>query len=206
MLRRLLNAIAYRAKLLATLPIRRRLGRQVRQLDDAGFALISNNCLAGQLYEMAGRRKMSPTAGLYFLGDSYPRFLEDLAGGDTAAWARIEAGRLGIHDSQHCPVLCLGEGSEIVFLHYRDPTLAARKWNDRFPRLKGREKVVIASPRDGIDEPMLERSARQYRHFYLAGPAPAPPADEFVLDRGCLSRLSQFLEGVLASRSAAPHR
>jgi len=196
MFRRLLNAIGYRAKLLATLPIRRRLGRQVRALDGGGFALISNNCLAGQLYEMARLRKATPTAGIYFLGNSFARFLDDLADDETATWAHIEPAQLGVHESQQCPILWTDDGAGIVFLHYPDPTVASRKWNNRFRRLAGRKLVVITSLRDGLDQSMLGRAVRQYQHIFIAGPAPAPPADEFVLDRKWLKQLSFFLDNI----------
>ena len=206
MFRRLLNAIRYRARLLPTLPIRRRLGQQVRALDDAGFAFISNNCLAGQLYEMAGRPKSTPTAGLYFTGDSYARFLEDISDGHATSWDRIDPDQMTRHHQQHCAMLRTGEASGVVFLHYPEPEVAARKWNSRFPRLAGREKIVIASLRDGIAESMLDRAKTRYRHFYVAGPAPALPADEFVLDRKCLSGLSAFLDDVLAMGREAARR
>jgi len=197
MFRRLINAFVSRAKLLATLPIRRQLGRQVQALDAAGFAFLSNNCLAGQLYDMADRQKSSPTAGLYFVGEAYPRFLEDLANGKSASWSHIEPAKLVVHKSQLCPVLKTGEGSGIVFLHYPNPYVAAQKWNDRFSRLTGRELIVIASLRDGLDRPMLDSAATHFRHMFVAGPALAPPADEFVLDREWLKRLSHFLDNVL---------
>ena len=202
MFRRLTNALSFRARLLATLPIRSRLGRQVRELDASGFALISNNCLAGQLYEMAGRPKATPTAGLYFIGDSYGHFLDDLADGKADAWSSIDPGQLTIYGPQNCAMLRTGDEAGIVFLHYPDPKVAARKWNDRFPRLEGRERVVIASLRDGIEERMLNRAKSQYRHLFIAGPAPAPPADEFALDRRWLKQLAQFFDRVLATKRA----
>lgn len=200
MLKRLLNALRYRWKRLATSRLRHTLGQQVRALDAGGFVLVSSNCLAGQLYEMAALRKASPTAGLFFSGRAFAQFLDAVASGEDQTWSRLGAERLAMDVVKRCPVLTLGPDSAIVFLHYGDPELAVAKWNSRFPRMSWREKIVIASLRDGLDEAMLADAKQHYRHIFIAGPEPTPPADQVVLDRRILARLSDFLGGVLATR------
>jgi hypothetical protein len=197
MLKRFFHALRHRWRRLETAPIRRRLGEQVRLLDTRGFVIVSNNCIAGQLYDFGGIRKASPTAGLFFRGHAFPQFLKDLSNGDDRCWSDIAADRLTIDQARQCPVLELGPDAGITFLHYRDAELAAGKWNNRYPRMAGRTKVVIASLRDGIDERMLAEAKACFAHFHVVGPAPAPPADQFVLDRRRLEHLATFFDRVL---------
>ena len=194
---RLRRAVELRYRRLRTLLIRRRLGRLVARLDTAGYVLVANNCVAGILYETAGLPKRTPTVGMFFRGDAYAAFLDGLADRNLSAWTPIRADELVTDERTGSPVLMRGGKPAVVFLHYHDPAVAAEKWNDRFSRLEGREPIVIASLRDGIEEAMLARAKAHFRHLFVIGPAPAPPADAVILDARLLDRLAAFLDGVL---------
>jgi uncharacterized protein (DUF1919 family) len=196
-LSRIKGGIFHRARKARTLPIRRRLGKLVRTLDDRGFAIVSNNCVAGQLYEMAAIAKQTPTAGLYFRGSAYPEFLDDLAKNDLSRWFPIDPSTLGIDRESSTPALTRGLESAIVFLHYPDAELAAEKWNSRVGRLRNRKLIVLASLRDGIESSMMDSARTRYDHFHFLSDAPTPPADEAILDKAILRRLARFLERVL---------
>lgn len=195
-LARIRDAITLRYRRLQTVSTRRRLRRTVARLDAAGYVLVANNCVAGLLYEIAALQKRTPTVGMFFRGDAYATFLDGLAGHDLSAWTPIYADELVTDERSGSPVLMRNGKPAIVFLHYRDPVIAAEKWNSRFHRLDGREPIVIASLRDGIEEAMLARAKIRFRHMFVIGPTPAPPADEVILNARLLHRLATFLEDI----------
>lgn len=181
--------------------VRRRLSRIVVQLDRHNFVLVANNCVAGLLYEIASLPKKTPTVGMFFRGDAYPSFLDALADNDLSSWAPIHADELLTDEKTNSPVLLREGKPAVVFLHYRDPVVAAEKWNSRFHRLDGRKPIIIASLRDGIEDTMLTRAQTRFRNLFVIGPSPAPPADEVILDVRLLQRLASFLDDVLCNDS-----
>lgn len=195
---RLRTAFRVRLSRLTTIAIRQRLSRQMILLDQRGFSLIANNCVAGLLYEMASLPKRTPTIGLFFRNAAFPSFLKDLADGDLSAWTPINADALGVDKRSGFPALIQDRKLAIVFLHYHNPIIAAQKWNDRFARIVGRKIIVVASLRDGLISAMLTEIPACFQDVFVIGPAPAPPADEVLLNRGVLQRLSLFFDGVLA--------
>lgn len=166
-------------------------------LDRRGFALLANNCVAGLLYELAELPKRTPTVGIFFRDDAFPAFLDDYARGNLTGWTPVNAADLVVDQASECPMLLHQSKPAIVFLHYRDPEIAAQKWNSRFSRLDARKMIVIASLRDGLEAPMLSRLSSQYDDVFVIGPAPAPPAELVMLDRALLRRLTKFFDGIL---------
>jgi hypothetical protein len=194
--RRVLESLLIRWKLLETRSIRHRLAILVLQLDRRGFVFISNNCIAGQLYEMAGLEKRSPTAGLFFRNGAYRDFLKDLATGKTASWSHVSPDTLRVDLMLRCPIWDHGADNDIVFLHYPDPSVASRKWNSRFPRMQGRKPIVIATLHGGVNgDQMLEVKPR-FEHFAIMETSRSR-IDNDGLDRCYLGRLHLFLEAVL---------
>lgn len=196
--RRLLEAFLRRWKWYLTGPIRRRLGRNVLELDRRGYVFISNNCIAGQLYEMADLEKRSPTAGLYFANGAYGEFLEAIATGQLDSWARVTPDKLPIDATFRCPVWNRGANSTVVFLHYTDPLMAAHKWNTRFLRLKDRQPIVIATLRAGLGRDEMNCAKPRFGHFVIMEPSHGIIEND-GLDRTYLRQLNAFLEGVLAT-------
>ncbi|MEG3123110.1 DUF1919 domain-containing protein [Sphingomonas sp. GB1N7] len=192
------TSLSVRANTVMTISVRRRLGNQMIALDQRGFALLANNCVAGLLYELAALPKRTPTVGIFFRDEAFPAFLDDYARGDLTAWTPVNAADLAVDPVSECPMLLHQGKPAIIFLHYRDPQIAARKWNGRFSRLDGRKPIVIASLRDGLEAPMLSRIPSQYDDIFVIGPAPAPPAELVMLNRPLLRRLAKFFDGILA--------
>lgn len=180
--------------------LRKRVGTLIRDLDRQGFALVSNNCVAGLLYDMASLKKQSPTAGIFFSDASFPKFLVDLAQENREAWTAIAAEALTYSDTSRCWTYAVPDGGSLVFLHYPDKDVAVKKWNDRMKRLKGRRLFIIASPRDGMTADMLKPVMPLYRDVVLASDGVAAEADKLIFDRKFLRRLIASLERSLASR------
>jgi uncharacterized protein (DUF1919 family) len=196
MISRLRIAFLYRWKRLASAAVRKRIARNVLELDRRDHVFISNNCIAGQLYEMAGLEKRSPTAGLFFRNGAYYEFLDAIAEGAAGTWSCLTPAMLRFDSALRCPVWDRGPNDALVFLHYADPVVAARKWTTRFPRLKDRKPVVIATLRDGTDRQQMEALRPRFDHFVIMEPSHGL-IDNDGLDRYYLGKLNHFLEAVL---------
>ncbi|HKO70752.1 MAG TPA: DUF1919 domain-containing protein, partial [Bradyrhizobium sp.] len=133
-----------------TASLRRRLTRQVKQLDAMGIVIVSNNCVPGILYEWAELPKQSPTAGLYFSGNAYGRFLNDLASGRLNRWLEFDEASLVYNDDQSCWSYPVAGGGQLVFLHYTSCEEAISKWRRRIERLDGRTLLIVSSIQGGI--------------------------------------------------------
>lgn len=196
--RRIALSAKRRSALVRTTPVRRRLCKQLHELDARGISFISNNCVAGVLYDWAGRRKQTPTAGIYFTGDSYRLFLDDLSRDRLDVWDNLKAGDLVFNADQSCWSFDRAGAGELVFLHYPSPDEAVAKWNRRMMRLDGRTPLVISSIRDSIALDSLRPVLANFRFTFTVDGHPAPPADDLVLDARFLRPFSDYLDHVLA--------
>lgn len=179
--------------------IRKRIIAQIGELDRRQISVLSNNCVAGILYEWAGLPKQTPTAGIYFVGPAYAQFLADLAANELDRWTRLIPSSLVYKEAQHCWSLPGPVGGELVFLHYPDATVAMEKWRRRLERLRGRTPLIISSVRDSIDPVSLAAVLSQFRLTFTVDGDPAPPADELVLNGRFLRSFSDYLDNVLAA-------
>lgn len=177
--------------------MRRRLASQVRKLDAAGISIVSNNCVAGILYEMAGLPKQSPTAGIYFTGMAYAQFLADISEDHMDFWTGIDPKDLTFKEAQQCWALCARSGGELVFLHYKTPEDAVTKWDRRLERLRKRTPFAISSIRDGITPDSLREPLGRFPHSFIVEDQPAPEADELVLRPTFLWSLSDHIDRML---------
>lgn len=182
-----------------TSSLRREIVMQVRELDRRNVSIISNNCLAGILYEWAGLAKQTPTAGIYFVGQAYAQFLDDLSAKRLDRWIDLTASSLVYKDSQACWALAGPTGGELVFLHYPDASLAVEKWSRRLGRLHGRALLILSSIRDSIDPESLANALAQFRMTFTVSGTPAPAADELVLNPQFLRALGDYLDNALAA-------
>jgi uncharacterized protein (DUF1919 family) len=178
--------------------IRTQIAAQVAELDRRNISILSNNCVAGILYEWAELPKQTPTAGVYFVGPAYGQFLCDLAADHLDSWTGFTPSSLEYKETQQCWVLPGPTGGELVFLHYAEASVAVEKWTRRLARLAGRTPLVFSSIRDSIDPDSLATVLAQFRMTFTVSGSPAPPADELVLDRRVLARFSSYLDDVLA--------
>lgn len=199
---RLFDAFLLRWKWFTTGPVRRRLKAKVLELDRRNYVFVSNNCIAGQLYEMADLQKRSPTAGLFFTNGAFGQFLEAIASGQVGNWSSVSHDMIPIDPAFPCPVWDRGGKDSVVFLHYADPRTAADKWTARFPRMVGRTPIVIATLRAGLERDEMNRVGKQFEHLAIMEPSRGR-IDNDGLDRPYLARLNVFLEGVLAAATRA---
>ena len=202
---RIRSSLRWRLAKPLTFPLRRKLKIQLRQINERQISLVSNNCVAGILYDIAGLQKRSPTAGIYFAGPAYARFLNDLGGGHLERWAKIEPTRLVFKEEQSCWTLPVDGGGELVFLHYASREDAIAKWERRIVRMRGRTLFVISSIQNGIALHSVKAALKHFPYSMTVDGDPAPAADELVMDARFLRDLSKYLDGVLLDRNCLPH-
>ncbi|HEX5238853.1 MAG TPA: DUF1919 domain-containing protein [Sphingomicrobium sp.] len=171
--------------------------KQIRELDERNVSIVSNNCVAGILYEWAGLRKQTPTAGIYFTGDSYRHFLDDLSKDRIDEWSKLESANLVFKDDQGCWALDRAAQGELVFLHYSSPDEAVTKWNRRMERLRGRTLLVISSIRDQIARDPLMTVLTAFRFTFMVDGDTAPAADVLVLNSEFLRAFSRYVDQVI---------
>lgn len=196
-LERISKAVQHRLRKLRAMPLHARLRDQVRELETRKLSIVSSNCVAGLLYEIAGLRKESPTVGLYFSDGAFPQFLADFALGRMESWTELSSTQLAYNEDKACWEYLVPQKGSLIFLHYETPAAAVAKWNSRLRRLIGREPVVIASPREGLASSMLEQCSASYRYLFVLPDDDAPAADDLVLDRRWLKALSAWFDWVL---------
>jgi uncharacterized protein (DUF1919 family) len=177
--------------------LRERLAQQVRALDAGGVSIVSNNCVAGILYEWAGLTKQTPTAGIYFTGPAYAQFLEDVADQQMQRWLELAPAALVYRDAQGCWAFPCPSGGELVFLHYPDPAEAIDKWSRRIARMGGRTPLVITVLRDGILSESVSPALSRFAFAFTVNGDPAPPADELMLNPAFLRAFAHYLDRVL---------
>lgn len=128
-----------------------------RKLNNKDFTIISNNCWAGICYEYFHMLKRTPTVGVYFYPNDYIKFISDLK-----HYIDIEIQMITCEESKHAaemkqrgeenvPVGKLDD-VEIIFLHYRDPSLAKDKWERRKRRINWENLIIKFSYMNGCTD------------------------------------------------------
>lgn len=168
-----------------TVPYRILTSVRLRRATKRGWAVVSNNCVAGSLYREAGIPYETPTAGLYFIGDAFIEFIECLhrGGFESSRFANIDVRDVTYCEVRGCPVWRIDGVELIAFLHYPNAASAVSSWARRCQRLVGKNLVVLCSIRDGLTEHHVERiSIFGYRCAKFGSDLEAaPPADELLL-------------------------
>lgn len=135
--------------------------RKKRLIKD-DFSIISNNCWGGITYEWYGLEKRSPTVGMWFFADDYLKFVSNLnyyLSYDIEVFPMNESRRyqeIKSLQATECPIGKIAEDIEVVFLHYKDPQIAADKWNRRRKRVNFDNLVVKFSNMNGCTPEMLQ--------------------------------------------------
>jgi uncharacterized protein (DUF1919 family) len=117
-------------------------------------SIISNNCLAGRIYQDLELSYLSPTAGLYFFFPDYIEFLADLESNIKAELyftdkSKYELGNQRIAVAGHrYPIANLNNKVEIHFLHYSSKEEATEKWTRRCSRVNLDNLLILACERD----------------------------------------------------------
>lgn len=103
------------------------------------ITIISNNCWGGIFYRNHNLEYLSPTIGLFFMGDDYIKFIYNIQ-----EYINLELEFIKIEDSKYYDYLRkIGYNSpigkindvEIMFMHYKDEQEALEKWNRRKKRI-----------------------------------------------------------------------
>lgn len=116
--------------------------------------IISNNCLAGFIYQDLNLAYTSPTAGLYFFFPDYIDFLSDLKSNLQLPLIFVESSKYPIGNerlrtSKHSyPVALLGGKFEIHFLHYETVEEAKSKWERRVARVNFNNLLILGTELD----------------------------------------------------------
>lgn len=116
-----------------------------KPLEKAGkekFTIISNNCWGGHVYRWYSIGYNSPTIGLYLFSGDYVKFIYNLK-----HYISIEPKFITYKESRYkkilekrggkniqCPIAVLDD-IEVIFLHYKTPQEAQKKWTRRKKRI-----------------------------------------------------------------------
>ena len=127
------------------------------------FSILSNNCWGGSVYQRYGLPYLSPTAGLYFLGDDFVKFCRDWRGYTQSRLEFIpwETARYypQLKDEQPYPVAKLKD-IEVYFMHYRTAEEAEDKWKRRVARINPDRLIFKLSQRECCSKEDLEAFLR----------------------------------------------
>ena len=139
------------------IPIRERLnpylgGGRLKKLENPNFTIISNNCWGGHV---------SPTVGLYFMGEDYVRFVSNLK-----YYCGLEPVMIRAEQSNHykelkeqgnttVPIGLLGDDVEICFLHSHSDEEAKEKWMRRCERICWDNILLKFSEQNYVTEEQL---------------------------------------------------
>lgn len=129
--------------------------RNLKRLD---FSVISNNCVAGGIYQKLGLPYATPTVGLFFFCDDYLDFLENFE-------YIIKQPLRFRKDSRHpeandyittakhyYPIGVLGDKVEVHFLHYKNEQEAREKWSRRVGRINFQNLFFICGDKESFQE------------------------------------------------------
>lgn len=111
-----------------------------KMIKDKNITIISNNCWGGIFYRNHNLRYLSPTLGMFFIGDEYIKFIYNMKKYINSSNLEF----IDISESKYCDYLrkikykgFVGkiEDCEICFLHYKNQNEAKEKWNRRKARI-----------------------------------------------------------------------
>lgn len=116
-----------------------------RKLKVNDFTIISNNCFGGNFYRKNAMPYLTPTCGLFFMGEEYIKFIYDLDKYLNGSLIEISIEKSKYRDYlkmiQYDGVLGKIDDLEICFLHYKDFKEASEKWNRRKERIN-KDKII----------------------------------------------------------------
>lgn len=122
-----------------------------KKLKNTDFSIISNNCWSSFIYQKYGLKYMSPTAGLYILGDDFVKFCSRLDWylEQKLIFIKWEDATYynSIKNETPYPVAQLGD-IEIYFMHYATEEEAENKWYRRAKRINKDKLIFKLSQRE----------------------------------------------------------
>ena len=128
--------------------------RNQKLLKNTTFSLLCNNCNGGIISHDLGLQFRSPTINLFFYGDHFFRFCENL---DYYLAQELVV----CENPQHKPEIeypvCLLDDLELHFLHYSSFSEAKEKWDSRTRRINKDNLFIMWSFYDFTDIELLQR-------------------------------------------------
>ena len=116
-----------------------------RRLCNFNFAIVSNNCWAGRLYQDLGLTYTTPFVGLFLYADDFIRLLTNFNSINLTSlrftdFTRYDFSRnyRKINNADY-PIGLIAGDIEIHFLHYHSREEAEAKWLRRYDRLMRKE-------------------------------------------------------------------
>ena len=157
---------------------------QRRNLRNHDFTIISNDCIAGGIYQKLGLKYTTPTIGTFFFAEDYIKFLENFEYYLKQTPTFIKKSRHAEADSLYpqliqarknnpYPIGLLGNNVEIHFLHYLNKIEALNKWQQRVKRINIENLFIIYSDKYRFREEYLDRFEKlpfKHKIFFSATP------------------------------------
>lgn len=144
-----------------------------KELRNRNFTILSNNCMAAILYHNLGLRFDSPTINLYFQGNDFVKFANDLP------YYIKKANLVETSDeSVTWPVGILGEGEQaikIFFKHYPTFKNAKYKWEERKQRINYNNIYIVMGDDYGVTVDTIRQfEGLPYQHKVMMTGKPFP--------------------------------
>ncbi len=103
------------------------------------FTIFSNDCFAGQVYNVLGKQFLSPTINCFIRPIDFVKFMENIQ------WY-LKQELVEEETSLHYPVGKLGD-IHIYMVHYKEFEEGKKKWNDRINRINWDNVFVYMTDR-----------------------------------------------------------
>lgn len=133
--------------------------KEIKKYIGEDTSIISSNCFAGRIMQDIGMEYNTPTLGLWFMPDDFPKFCTHLKHYLESDITEKEHSKneLGEYKRLHrlkkpYPVGSLGGDVEIHFLHYSTFEEAATKFKRRAKRVNQKKMLLIAMEQNGCLE------------------------------------------------------
>lgn len=129
------------------------------KLHQKKFTIISNNCWGSFTYQKFGLEYLSPTVGLFILGNDFVKLCSN-----WEYYFSLELEFINWEQSKYYhnlkgkdpyPIGKLGD-IEIYFMHYKSEEEAYEKWNRRVKRINPEHMLFKLSQREGCSREDIE--------------------------------------------------
>ena len=132
---------------------------------------------------------MSPTIGMYIFAEDYIKLIQDLRRYMATEIKMIpaeqskHAAELSKRNQMDIPVGVLGGEIEVVFLHYKDPSIAKQKWDRRVARMNWDNLIIKFSYMNSCEDSHIHQfeKLKGVKKFAFSGKAFSEYADVYVV-------------------------
>ena len=143
-------------------------------LTNKDFTIVSNNCIAGSIYEDLHIEYRTPTVGLFFFAPCYIKFISELKKNIDSELRFTNSSRYAkgneLRANSWYPIGLLNNEIEIHFLHYQSEEEAYLKWERRKERINWKNLFLIFTDNEGysLDEVKKFDSIKYPKVFFSA--------------------------------------